>query len=107
MLSIDPLNSPISTEACLRVEVYGCDKTGRTAPPVYPSPLLQYNLPEPSADSYDNLYTDPSYTGIVSGGLASGGDGILTDGTVGMCDQLISCLVTGVLGRNVTYRNQR
>ena len=99
MLSIDPLDSSVATEVCLRVEVYGCDKIGVTAP-VYPTPLLQYNLPEPSADSYDNLYTDLSYTGIVSGGFASGGDGILTDGTVGMCDQLIGCLVTDLLGRN-------
>ena len=67
----------------MRVEFYGCEVSGSDAPSVNTGPLHQYNLVQASADTYGNLYTDSSYTGITSDGYLSGGTGILTDGTVG------------------------
>ena len=87
VLSIDPLSSSVSTEVCLRVEVYGCEKTDNTPPAVNTGPLYQYNLAQPTAELYGNRYTDPGYTGITSSGYLSGGTGLLSDGTVG--EQLV------------------
>ena len=73
----------MSTEVCLRVEVYGCEKTDNTPPAVNTGPLYQYNMAQPTAELYGNRYTDPGYTGITSSGYLSGGTGLLSDGTVG------------------------
>ena len=59
---------------CLRVEIYGCS-TSHPAPSY--RDLLQYNLVEPT------VYSDAKYTGALSQGYLSGGQGILNDGIIG------------------------
>ena len=83
VLTIDPLSSSVTTEVCLRIEVYGCDKTGSSPPAVNSEPLYQYNMAEPTAEARGYRYSDPGYSGIVSSGYLSGGTGLLSDGTVG------------------------